>query len=83
MGKETSRGNHGMQMLQLSLVATFLFLWQVKAICYGCPPVFLCPDGSGTEDDILAVSCTFHFKRQLHRNNKDIFTNDTSLILIV
>ena len=62
MGKETSRGNHGMQMLQLSLVATFLFLWQVKAICYGCPPVFLCPDGSGTEDDIIAVSFTFHFQ---------------------
>merc|ERR1711894_175817 len=28
----------------------------MKAICYGCPPVFICPDGSCTEDDLLAVS---------------------------
>merc|ERR1711962_727573 len=28
----------------------------VKAICYGCPPVFLSSDGSGIEDDVLAVS---------------------------
>jgi len=28
----------------------------VKAICYGCPPVFLCPDGSCAEEDVLAVS---------------------------
>ena len=29
---------------------------QVKAICYGCPPVFLSSDGSGVEEDVLAVS---------------------------
>jgi len=28
----------------------------VKAICYGCPPVFLCPDGSCAEEDVLAAS---------------------------
>ena len=29
---------------------------QVKAICYGCPPVFLSSDGSGVEENVLAVS---------------------------
>merc|ERR1712212_420801 len=27
-----------------------------KAICYGCPPVFLCPDSSCAEEDVLAVN---------------------------
>ena len=31
----------------------------MKAICYGCPPVFLSADDSCAEDDVLAVS--FHF----------------------